>query len=181
MQYYLMSPKASDRGTVISQVSHDFTVFKTGQPLENFGSPPMVCQLLGDFANGQLPTFYMSPAVIGTTEFYRELLECGVDNIEAFPAKILDPVTDREIDNYLLLNILGRKACTDMDASKYHTLAEGAYIIDKLVLDPGFLERDQGYIFVADEDTDCIIVNEPIYRHISSRFDVIHFEALSTA
>ncbi|MCF6347940.1 MAG: hypothetical protein L3J20_06540 [Flavobacteriaceae bacterium] len=173
-----MAQKIPENGTVIQEVSHERIRQKTGHFLPNDFEGPYVCILLGQFANGVMSTFYMSPAIIGTKQFYQDLLDCGIDNIEIKPVVINDPVNERTIDNYVLLNIIGRVSCANMGKSEYNTIGKDMHVMNKLVINP---EKVDGRldIFLADEDTDCIIISEKVYKHLVSKgYTDIYFEEL---
>jgi hypothetical protein len=175
-KYYLMARKVPENGTLISQISHPFAQLKSGHFLEDFEGP-FECQLVGRFANGVLPTFYMSPAIIGTKQFYQDLQACGVDNIEVKPALIHDAVNKRTINNYLLLNFIGRVSCADMNKSDYGTIGEDMHIINKLVIDS---KKVHGLnLFLVHEDTGCIVVSEQVYNYLNNEgYTDIYFEEL---
>lgn len=138
---------------------------------------PLICELDDDHPNGRLPTFYMSPAIIGTKKFHKDLLEIGIDNIEVHPVVIRDEVNDRNIKKYVLLNIIGTVSCADMNRSKHETLGEGMDIIDKLVIDASKVPDLD--LFLIQEDTDCIVISEKVYNHLQGKgYDDIHFEEL---
>jgi hypothetical protein len=176
-KYYLMAEKVSENGTIIRQKSHPFAQLKSGYFLEDFDDGPFECQLVDRFANGVLPTFYMSPAVIGTKQFYQDLQSCGVDNIEVKPVLIHDAVNNRTIDNYLLLNFIGRVSCADMDKSDYGEIDEDMYIMNKLVIDSKKVHDLN--LFLVDEDTGSIVVSEQVYNYLTSKgYTDIYFEEL---
>jgi hypothetical protein len=187
MKYYRMDRMVKDDSTLIYQVSHETTELKTGMPLVDYEKSeegerfkgPLICVLDEDTIGGKLPTFYKNPAVISTKQFYEDLLEMGVTNFETFQVKILDEVNRSEIDDYILLNILGSVSCADMNLSEYSDLGDDIFIIDDLVLDK---ERIKSLdFFLVKEDTDCIIVSEKIYKRLKAKgYDDIHFEELST-
>lgn len=177
MKYYQMAIKLRENSTLLYQVSHDMVRLKTGQLFPEDFEEPFIAELDEDTIGGVMPTFFMSPAVIGTQAFYRDLLETGITNIEAKRAIIQDNVNNREYDNYMLLNIIGRVSCADMNHSDYHSLGEGMHIINKLVIDPA---KTQGLeLFLVHEDTGCIVVSERIHDHLIARgYQDIYFEAL---
>lgn len=177
-KYFLMARKIPENGTIIRKSSHRFTELKTGRFLPETFKNPLECQLLGDYADGVMPTFYMSPAVIGTQQFYDDLLYSGVDNIETKPVIIKDLVNNRIIEDYLLLNFIGRVSCADMEKSEYNDLGDDMKVINKLVIDPDKITDFN--LCLLDEDTDCIIISEQVYNHLNAKgYDDIHFEALA--
>jgi hypothetical protein len=111
-----------------------------------------------------MSTFYQSPAVIGTKQFYQDLLDSGVDNIEVQPVEISGVVKDITHDNYLLLNIIGRVSCADMDKSEYTDIGKGMNTVNKLVIDGA--KTNGLLLFLLHEDTDCIVIHEQVYKHL---------------
>ncbi|MDD3327022.1 MAG: hypothetical protein PHW25_08055 [Zoogloea sp.] len=162
------------------QDSHHFFLLKTGHRLEEGFVPPFKVVLDPEIANPQLPTFFESPAWIGTQAFYRDLLAAGIDNIEAVPVEMRDDARKRIIHDYLLLNIVGCVACADMEKSTVSSLGEGIDVITRLVVDASRLGAFD--LCVAAEDTDCMIVSERIARHLQAcGYDDILLEELEQA
>ena len=179
MKFYLMSRQMIPDGPIVYQRSHELVELKTGALLGLDFEPPFRVELDSELHNGELPTFFTQPAIIGTTQLYEDLKAIGLDNIQAFPAIIRDEVDDRTIEGYWLLNIVGAISCVDMDQSDYNTLSEGMNIIDYLILDGSKLHRF--HLFLVAEDTDCIVVSEKVYDYLTSRgYDDIYFEELKT-
>lgn len=64
-----------------------------------------------------------------------------------------------------------------MGRSETRSLGDGMTIVDRLALDPARIPDLD--LFVADEDTDCMIVSERLQRLIAGAgYDDIGFEAL---
>jgi len=66
---------------------------------------------------GIIPEIFKLPTFLMTPEFFSALKECGVDNIQAWPAKITDQETGESYD-YILGNILGIVDIIDNSASE---------------------------------------------------------------
>jgi len=91
-----------------------------------------------------------------------------------------DTVHKRVIDEYLLLNIVGSIACADMAKSSHRSLGEGMTVMDRLVIDASRVGNLD--LLVAEEDTDCMIVSERVFRHLSTAaYGDILFEELEQA
>jgi len=177
INYYLMAKKVPENATIIRQKSHPFAFLKSGDYMGEDFEEPFVCRLVDRFANGVMPTFYMSPAIIGTKQFYQDLLTCGVDNIETKSVVIEDHVNNRMIEDYLLLNIIGRVSCVVLDRSDYGTIGEGMNVMNKIVIDSKKV-KDRN-LFLLEEDTHSIIVNEYVYRSLNKNgYQDIFFEEL---
>ncbi|MCF6324270.1 MAG: hypothetical protein L3J89_08110 [Gammaproteobacteria bacterium] len=186
MKYYVMAEKAEADGTIIYKNSHSMTALKTGSFLVDYenddekGEPfvgPLICKIDDEHVDGKMSTFFMSPAIIGTKQFYNDLLEIGIENIEVHPVIIRDEVNSRIFDDYLLLNIIGRVSCANMSSSEYETLGDDMNIIDQLVLDSSKVHNLD--LFLVHEDTDCIVISEKVYSHLVGKgYTDIYFEAL---
>lgn len=176
-KYYQMGRRVTSDGTVVYKRSHKLFPLKTGAPLEPDFEPPFRVELDPDLPNGRLPTFYESPALIARKAFYEDLLAAGVSNLETVPVVIANPVDGSQNHDYLLLNIVGRVQCADMRRSKHRSIGPEMTIIDELVLAknvPVGLD-----LFVADEDTDVMVVSERVYQRITAKgYDDIWFEEL---
>lgn len=166
MPYYRMIPVMPEKGTVLTKSGSPLALYKTGHLMEDF-TPPMQLHMGALFQDGTMSTFYTTPAFIGTKQFYDDLCECGIDNIEVYPAVIEDIGNEREIKDYLLLNVLGRIACADLDQCDTSELIPGFQLIDELVIRKG--TAGNRYMFLVDEDTNCIIVAEHVKNHLESK------------
>lgn len=195
---YLMSDKIPlARYTGIEPVglyqrSHSMMMTKTGSYLVDYtndenGEPfkgPLICDLDDEENTGIFPVFFMSPALIGTKSFYKDLSEAGVDNIEVHPVVIRDLANEKTIDDYLLLNILGRVSCAAMELSDYEQLNDEAddaspndamnFINDLVIYSEKVTDLD---CFLLHEDTNCILVSERVVNHLKDKgYDDIFFE-----
>lgn len=164
-------------GALIYLDSHELTIFKSGISLGSDFEGPVHFKLDKELRKGPLPSFFTSPALVSNEKFYNDLIESGVDNVEKYPTVIKDEVDGRSIEDFLLLNIVGRVSCADMDNSDYETLGEGMNVINKLTLDSKkILGLD---FFHVAEDTDCIVLSEKVYSSINSKgYTDIYFEEL---
>jgi len=198
MKYYQMSDKVllenldGREPICIFQRSHDLMQTKTGSFLIDYtnndnGEPfkgSLICELDDEDKTGIFPTFFMSPALIGTKQFYQDLIEIGVDNIEVHPVIIKDEVNNRVIDNYLLLNVIGRISCAVMEKSDHERLNDEAdeddpydamNFINELVIDASKIGHED--LFLVHEDTNCILVSERVYKHLINKgYTDIFFE-----
>ncbi len=176
-QYYQMGRRVTEDGTLVYQRSHELFDLKTGAPLEPGFDPPFLVELDSELPNGRMPTFYESPALIARRSFYEDLVAAGISNLESVPVVIRNPADGSENHDYLLLNIIGRVRCADMRRSKHRSLGPGMTVVDKLVLAngvPGDLD-----LFVADEDTDVMVVSERVYQRLRAKgYDDVWFEEL---
>ncbi|MDR7307695.1 hypothetical protein [Rhodoferax saidenbachensis] len=174
MKYYQMSDKVllenwdGTESVGLYMRSHALMQTKTGDVFVDYtdsdvGAPfegALICDLDDEDSNGIFPTFFRSPALIGTKAFYQDLLEIGIRNIEVHPVIIHDRTNHRTIEDYVLLNVIGRVPCEAMD---------------DLVVDTGKLGQLE--LFLVHEDTNCILVSERVYRHLINKgYTDIFFE-----
>ncbi len=200
MKYYRMKYKMDwtnwqgGESMVLFRRSHDFVETKTGGFLVDYsnsenGEPvkgPFICDLDDEDQTNQFPTFFTSPALIATKQFYKDLTEAGVGNLEVFPVRIRDRVNNREITDYVLINIIGLVSCAVLQESGVERLNEEAdvndysgsmCVIDKLVIDTS---KTHGMdVFLLSEDTDNIIVSDKIVKKLASNnYKDVEFEEL---
>jgi hypothetical protein len=179
-KYYLMSDKIplyrydGTEPPVLFQRSHSMLITHTGNLLVDYtndcenGEPfigSLICDLDDEENTGILPTFFTSPGLIGTKEFYNDLLEIGINNIEVHPVIIRNPKNGSTIENYVFLNILGRIDCT-----KTLDGGEIAIYTNKV---PEHLN-----LFLIEEDPSCILVTDRIYIHLKTKYKDIFFEEI---
>ncbi|MCK6598509.1 MAG: hypothetical protein L6Q37_09120 [Bdellovibrionaceae bacterium] len=148
------------------QASHFMTSLKTGLKMEESFSSPFKFLLDPEIRNPLFPTFFESPAWIGTKSFYQEFLNLGINNIEAFPAEIHNDHGQPVNYDYLLLNIVGMVPCADMKKSKFRTLGKDMNLIYDLVVNRESLGAYD--ICVVAEDTNCMLVSERVVSHLQS-------------
>jgi len=177
MKYYTLARKMSDNPTLVSIKNNQWVALGQGHVLaENFESP-VLCELDEEFVRGEMASLYQARGVICLQAFVDELVALGVDNIEVKPAIIRSEDGTKEFDQYVLLNILGRVAGADLGASEVQSLGEGMNLIDSLVFAKDALEGRK--LFLVDEDTNCIVVNEHLYTALNAKFDDLFFEEVS--
>ncbi|HWV15067.1 MAG TPA: DUF1629 domain-containing protein [Cellvibrio sp.] len=200
MKYYQMSNKVllkdldgRERACLYKR-SHRYLQMNTGDFLVDYTSNdsgeafkgPLICELDDEDSTGVFPTFFMSPSLIGTRQFYRDLVEIGIDNIEMHPVIIKDEENGKTIEDYLLLNIIGRVSCAVMDQSDTERLNDAAAegdpcdsmnFINELVIDAARVgSRD---LFLLHEDTSYILVSERVFQHLIKKgYTDIFFEEI---
>lgn len=179
-KYYAMSDKIplyrydGTEPATLFQRSHSMLITHTGNLLIDYtndcdnGEPfkgPLICDLDDEDETGIFPTFFTSPGLIGTKQFYNDLLEIGIDNIEMHPVIIRDLKNEATIDNYLFLNILGRIDCT----KTLNDYEIGIYV-NKV--------PEQLNMFMIKEDPGYILVTEHVYMHLKAKYEDIFFEEI---
>lgn len=177
MKYYTLARKVLSGSALISNDNNYWTPFCTGHLLPDNFESPLVCVLDEGSENATLPTMFEDPAVIVKPEMYQLLVSLGLDNFEVNEVVIRSEDGSREITDYVFLNILGRIAGADLDASDVQSIGEGMNIIDTLVMDKSAVRGKR--LFLVDEDTDCIVIDEEVYKALSSEFDDLYFEEVT--
>lgn len=175
---YIMKRLVAEDGALIERRSHFDVRFLAGQPFGSGVVPPVLFELDTDVEGRRMPTLFMVPAFVARRELFDTLLAAGVDNVEAVPAVITDPETGAAHHDYLVLNVVGRLAAADLDASEAADLGDGMHVVDRLVLDPA---RTPGaLIFRLDEDPVLVVVADDVRdRLLAAGFTDIHFEPVT--
>ncbi len=92
--------------------------------------------------------------------------KCGVDNLQLFDAVLINEKAKQVWDYYFAVNIIGKIACADIDASSVTEIAKRPgdatplYKFQKLVIDPG--KTQDKLIFRPAEQPGIIIVHEKL-------------------
>jgi hypothetical protein len=160
--YWLDRQRTAD-GASIYLASHDLYVFKSGQPFEEDFEVPVHFTLDEDLRQGELPTFFSTPAWVARRQVYSDLHHLGIDNIQAYEARIEDPVDGRVIGDYQFLNVVGLVSCADMAHSEAETIGPGMVMINDLVLDSHRVPSLD--LFLLAEDTDKMIVSQRVHDY----------------
>lgn len=117
-------------------------------------------------------TFYSSKAFpVMRTDMLEVLLAAGVDNLETFPAQLIDEVNDKIYDNYVAFNIIGLVAAADLGKSELMPHSPGATMLDtdfhSLVIDES---KTKGLLlFRLAENCSAIMVHHSIKNAIEAK------------
>lgn len=154
--------------------SHRMLITHTGKPLVDYtnddenGEPfkgSLVFDLDYDEEPFTLHTFFLSPGFICTQAFYKDLVEIGINNLEAHPVIIRDLNNDITIDHYIFLNILGRISCVKkIDSGEFSIYASKV--------------PDELNMFMTEEDPSYILVREHDYMYLNIKYPDIIFEEI---
>ncbi len=140
-----------------------------GRPFERPPPDPIRIELVpvSGFSGEPAPMFdgYMC---LMSEPMVAALRQCGVDNIDTYPALLVDSVNDRQF-RYLAVNILGLVAAADLTQSEWSNF-DGAPRLDThfdtLVVDPA---KARGHlIFRLAEDTGSIIVHAKVKQALET-------------
>ncbi len=164
-------PKGGNRAAVAKQpdlrgVSQTgFLDWLSGGPLEAALPEPLEFQL-GPY--GTDITDFFPPAIpLMSSRMLKALAEAGVDNIESYSAVLLDKDGNVVPEEFRAINIIGRIACADLDASEceYDDPDDPIGVdFDSLVIDE---DRAMGQLFFRlHEAANGIVVHDSIRQAI---------------
>jgi hypothetical protein len=119
-----------------------------------------------DGYTGPIIEMYRGRVFLMSARLVRALKQAGVDNIECYPAELVNPETG-ERHNYYGVNIIGVVAAADLQKSKWENFDGEAKVdtfFDKLVLNP---DKCRGRLmFRLGESLSTIIVHEKVRAHL---------------
>jgi hypothetical protein len=124
-----------------------------------------------------MPAMFKDVVPLYRDDLVAALQSFGVDNLELYPARILDPDNGQYYENYKAVNIIGMVAAADMQKSVW-SAPDGIPLVDvafdKLVIDPN-KARDLLFFRLA-ENNDAVMVHERLRDHlIKSGFTELEF------
>jgi hypothetical protein len=145
---------------LFDQRSHWDVDFFSGTKLPQDFRPPVQFSLDLDSEGRHMPTFFTTPAFVARKSFYELLAKSGVDNIDPVAATIINDETGELVEDYYLLNILGRYSCADLQANPGIELGPGIRVLDEPILSRA--AKNDALIFRLAEDPIQIIVADKI-------------------
>lgn len=77
--------------------------------------------------------FVLQRTPIASRMFVDRLRAAGIDNVEAYPAPILE--AERRLDGYFVLNVVGRLSCLDTSASEFTLFRSKVFRVRRLAVD----------------------------------------------
>lgn len=116
------SPKVGKRAVIARQPDlRDFSVtgfsdWMSGKPFSINFPQPLVFHL--DKSGGELSDFFPTGIPLMSKRMLGALKTVGVDNLEVFPALLLDGAGVAVAEEFVAINILGRVACANLDESE---------------------------------------------------------------
>lgn len=164
VMYYKIEPVFEDETITIDQVPHwDYSLTLGEMQPENMPEP-VEHEVDTEIGGSYLPTTFLSEPVF-SKKLIHELITCGVDNIETYEVNIVNSEAKARIEGYQAVNIIGKIACANMDASECEEIIENKYAFRKLVIKP--LKTYDSYIFRLAQCTQIILVHEYIVKQLS--------------
>jgi len=175
---HLMKRRLTGDGALLDLRSHWDTNFIGGRPFAPDFPTPVQFAIDTDSEGRRMPTLFTTPALLAVKPFADLLAAAGVDNVDVYPATILNPETGETIDDYVVLNIVGAIACADLEASSGVELAPGIRVLDEPVLRQSVVREAR--IFRLAEDPVQIVVADALADRIrAAGFDDVYLEPLA--
>jgi hypothetical protein len=103
------------------------------------------------------------------------LIEAGVDNLQTFPAVLVDP-KGKQIEDFKAVNIVGLVKCADLTKSQYDDITGTGMMamgFRKLVIDEA---AAAGHTFFRLAEAVASII---VHEHVKARIDEANFRYLS--
>lgn len=139
----------------------------TGAPLAISPGTEIRCTLHPSYAEGVLPMFN-DEILLMTRPLVSCLFDAGVDNLQCFPAVIVNPTDGTADTGYWAVNVLGIVRAADLAASRLAPSSSGSLIgvdFESLVIDPK-AARDLN-LFRLAECVTAIVTHERVRRVIA--------------
>lgn len=130
--------------------------------------PSPVSVVLNAKVGMMLPMFNRG-ILLMSDKLVEALLECGVDNLDCYPAELFNPMTNERFSNYQAVNIIGAVAAANLAESQHQTFGAARFDVDfdSLVLDPA---KTNGLLmFRLAECVTGIVVHESVKAHCDKR------------
>ena len=169
--YYVLAekPQGSTEDLAVIETCPEVPGIETWLLGEKFDVPvsePLTFDL-DDNYSGRLPDFFDETIPLFSDKLLSALYEIGVDNIDAFPAVIVDGKDNVVSDKYYAVNIIGVVAAADVSAS---LIAEGETLT---LIDTSFdsLEIDESktlgmLLFRLAENVGAILVHQKVKDYL---------------
>jgi hypothetical protein len=169
--YYRLSSDLAGANVFVRETSHEFTSLTDGVVLPADTPVPFEFEMevdrdaAGARAEPRMDAFFPNVSLM-----HRSLVEAmaaaGADNLQTFPAVVLDGESGRRYEDYVVANVVGLVSCADMEASESEPLADLHFFHD-LVIDP---RRAAGRaVFRLAESTIDVIVQERVAAALDRR------------
>jgi len=125
----------------------------------------------------EMPAYFKGRIPILRDDLVEVMRGAGVDNLDVYPVRLLDPDSGRTYDNYKAVNIIGLIAAADMGQSQATVHTGGPVIdvdFDRLVVDE--TRTGGALIFRLAESTNVILVHERLRdRILAAGFTELEF------
>lgn len=122
--YFLLeTDNLVDHGITESPKIDDDSSFLSGSVITK-QLPPLIFEV--NFPRKKKPPHLIGDEVPLVSKNFLDALEkCGIDNFQAFPAKLINPDTGQSWEDYFALDVIGLIKAADMEKSDFDTLMEG--------------------------------------------------------
>lgn len=148
--YDAASPRLSESASWISGAAHAFDI-----------PTPLTIDLLDDFGT-RLPEIFDSVALVMSDRLVAALRRAGVDNIDTYPAVLVDRKRGVEFQGYQAVQVIGCIRAADMSRSEYFDPIGYGQMIDfrRLVIDPD--AAGGALMFRLYESAATLIIHESV-------------------
>lgn len=178
MPYSLYRDLTAGEGALIDQTSHwDINLF-SGARLPPDLEVPVTFEIDLDSAGRRMPTLFMVPAFVARKAFYDAMVRAGVDNVDPYPALIRNSETGEAFTEYLFLNVIGRVAGADMEASEHQAIGPDMRLLDRITIARVKLPR--AHIFRLAEDELKVVVSDHLCEKLrEAGFEDIYYQPVA--
>ena len=133
--------------------------------------PPLAFEV--DYPSGHQPEHMLGDSIPIVSNTLLEVLKnAGVDNLQIFPALLINPTTKEQWDNYFAFNVIGMLDAANMDQSKFDEIMEGDDHVPALVdFEDIVLDRSKTYdlrMFRIIQSPEIIFVRENVIAALSA-------------
>ena|SRR2546425_5903859 len=170
-QYFVMSGEGLTPAALIAEGPDlPSSPWTFGTPVDDAIHEPLLYRLDPAYP-GLLQTLYHEEGVpLMRDDLVEALHEAGVDNLQLFPAVVLDETTGTRHTNYKAFNVVGIVSCADKNQSVLMGTTDSEMIdvdFDRLFIDES---KTQGaLLFRLAEAVNAIVVHESVRKTIEER------------
>lgn len=169
--YFRVSSDPARANVFVREASHEFISLTDGRLLPPDTPIPFefTMEVDRDAAGGRMEPrmdAYFSNVSLMHRSLVDTLVSAGADNLQTFPAIVVDPEVGEHHVDYSVVNVIGLVSCANMEDSQAEPLADLHFFHD-LVIDP---RRAGGrLVFRLAESTIDLIVHEQVARALQQR------------
>lgn len=162
--HFVMTCEGVVPGTSVTMVSEwNGPPWMTGELIIAPVPTPVVFTLDAEYP-GKLKPMYEGTILLMRDDLLRALDSAGVDNLQSFPAVIVDDTKGEKHTNYSAVNIVGTIACADMAESERMDDEDDEDLVnvdfDSLVIDEA--KAGDALLFRLAESVSAIIVHQRV-------------------
>lgn len=150
-----------------------FSVFiLAGAPITEPLPEPLTFEI--EVRGGPVPDYLSLMIPVFSDRLVEALREAGVDNLQTFPAVLVDGATKERWEGYQAINILGKVACADMDKSTCSEIGAGMVVIRELWIHDDAAEGL--LLFRLGQSPYRVLIHDKVADHLLSRPELTGFD-----